>query len=653
MRNYFLIALLLLGCVSMDAYTPPKSPRRKATSSRVKQYQDKTEKDTVETPPKDIPVEEPKEEFDYSDILALQIPTVEYVLQAKKDPVTKKYGFQNVGEKQYWWAEAHKLGTKKEELNSELQTQWVIAPQYDKASKYFSEGLAAVEINGKVGFIDQFNRFIIQPQFEHDDNDMESFHLGLAPVKKGGKYGYINKRGEFLILPGFDKAEGFSDDMVAIVKYGNKFGCIDLNGDTVVPCTYIAKEIMTTVPIKNKPYKTALNDVKANYEAGNYSEMIARIIPGEDHAFSLLDDLKHMPLSDGVTVPRKGEVTDIEDGFFLWKVEDRYGVFDSYDRVIVQPNYRSVRYQPNEKVFVVEEMTHGDGKPAFGILNRSGGWIIPPVFEALSDFDKGFARGSVGEHSTMVDTNGLVEPSFIETMLKASSEETNTYYTQRLIGIWPTCAPAHNNMGIYYASSQDDLKHAINHFTVAHRLDPDNEDFKTNMKSAKSQRNSRRWNRVLTGLQIAGAVLTIGALTYSAVSGNTVMASSDFTSAGLSSFGDNGSNSSAASYGSSPSESSGKKNGLSEATYLDLYRRHEQTAKSCFDGLTVAGSRTQKDGKDVSGSAEGTWGFASFMGMQKNLRVAQKAMRKLRDEARRNGVIIPVSEYESVNVSEY
>ena len=131
----------------------------------------------------------------------------------------------------------------------------------------------------------------------------------------------------------------------------------------------------------------------------------------------------------------------------------------------------------------------------------------------------------------------LSKPEFIEKLLRASADEQGTFYTERLIGIWPTCALAHNNMGIYYASNRDDLKHAINHFTVAHRLEPDNEDFKTNMKAAKSGATAAA-GTASAGLGIAGAVLTIGAMTYSAVSGNTAMSSADFATAGTSSYSD-------------------------------------------------------------------------------------------------------------------
>lgn len=509
------------------------------------------------------------------------------VLRAKKDSESKKYGYENVGEKKYWWAEAHKLGKNKEELNADQKIEWVIAPQYDKVSKEFSEGLAAVEIDGKVGFIDMHNRFVIEPQFEPMD-DMEGFHYGMAVVKKDGKYGFIDKRGIFVFRPGFDKAENFDDDLMAVIKMGKKFGCIDLCGDTVVPCNYLAKEIMKTVPIKNKPFKEAKKAVKAKWLSGYYNEFMESVVASEEYAARQMSNPNFQPVSKNAPTVTEGTLKALSGGYYLWQSGKNVGVIDSYGRQILAPVHASISYQPKEHIFVVQEAENFAGKPAVGLYNRAGGCIIPGVFESVSNFKNGVATATVGDYSTKVDVHGVVETEFIEKMLKASAEENGTYFTERLIGIWPTCAAAHNNFGIYYATTKDDLKHAINHFTVAHRLEPDNEDFKTNMKAAKSERNDRRWKRVLTGLQIAGTVLTLGAMTYSAVSGNTAMSSSSFSSG--SSFSDEADYSSAASSThSSASHAAGGKNdkgiSMSKAnsirTYRQSYDRYESMVVDC------------------------------------------------------------------------
>ncbi len=54
----------------------------------------------------------------------------------------------------------------------------IIEPQYDNAG-IFSEGLAAVLVNEKWGYIDKNCNMIIEPQYA----DAGYFSEGLAPVK--------------------------------------------------------------------------------------------------------------------------------------------------------------------------------------------------------------------------------------------------------------------------------------------------------------------------------------------------------------------------------------------------------------------------------------------------------------------------------------
>jgi hypothetical protein len=48
--------------------------------------------------------------------------------------------------------------------------------------------------NGRWGYVDEQQRWIIQPRFE----DAQEFKGGRAAVRQNGKWGFINKRGEWL-----------------------------------------------------------------------------------------------------------------------------------------------------------------------------------------------------------------------------------------------------------------------------------------------------------------------------------------------------------------------------------------------------------------------------------------------------------------------
>jgi hypothetical protein len=67
-------------------------------------------------------------------------------------------------------------------------------PRYRSVRSY-SEGLAPVQTaNGRWGYVDAQQRWIIQPRFD----DAKEFQSGRAAVRQNGKWGFINKRGEWL-----------------------------------------------------------------------------------------------------------------------------------------------------------------------------------------------------------------------------------------------------------------------------------------------------------------------------------------------------------------------------------------------------------------------------------------------------------------------
>ncbi|MEP6961121.1 MAG: WG repeat-containing protein [Acidobacteriota bacterium] len=172
---------------------------------------------------------------------------------------------------------------------------WAISPRFPSYPQgfvsTFSEGLAAIETEGKVGYIDKTGHFVIPQQFASgsefangfarvavsgpcsyyssgpcslepitvpgtgpgrdsrhlqecrwsyidksgkrlfasDFEQAQDFSEGLAAVKVAGKWGFIDKRGIFLITPRYPSAEGFSNGL-AFVNDGTTSGFIDTSG---------------------------------------------------------------------------------------------------------------------------------------------------------------------------------------------------------------------------------------------------------------------------------------------------------------------------------------------------------------------------------------------------------------------------------------
>lgn len=111
---------------------------------------------------------------------------------------------------------------------------WAVPPMFDKAAR-FGEGLAAVEVEGKVGFIEKTGGFAIEPFLAINDlhGVLPAFSQGLAPAAVGSMWGFIDTKGDWAIAPKFDHAGDFSD-WLAPVKVGEAWGFVGKRGRMVI-----------------------------------------------------------------------------------------------------------------------------------------------------------------------------------------------------------------------------------------------------------------------------------------------------------------------------------------------------------------------------------------------------------------------------------
>jgi DNA-binding transcriptional regulator/RsmH inhibitor MraZ len=100
--------------------------------------------------------------------------------------------------------------------------QRVIVPAQLVWGRDFSEGLAAVGVEGSAGFIDHSGAFVITPRFQYT----KSFSDGLCAVKPKedpDHFGYIDRTGRMVIPPVFDDVGDFNEGF-APVLCGGKWG---------------------------------------------------------------------------------------------------------------------------------------------------------------------------------------------------------------------------------------------------------------------------------------------------------------------------------------------------------------------------------------------------------------------------------------------
>ncbi len=112
----------------------------------------------------------------------------------------------------------------------------VIEAKWDDAARFFSEGVAGVNLYGEGGtrYIDKTGRVVIPP----NNFTGRSFSNGLAVAAKHARgWGFIDHSGTFVIEDRFSEAYDFSEGL-AHVHIDRKYGFIDTAGNIVIPLVF-------------------------------------------------------------------------------------------------------------------------------------------------------------------------------------------------------------------------------------------------------------------------------------------------------------------------------------------------------------------------------------------------------------------------------
>lgn len=152
--------------------------------------------------------------------------------------------------------------------------KFIIQPVYDHALP-FSDGLAAVEVQGRWGFVDTSGHEVIPPTFkaayyfqqgvasaESDEGEVlidrdgtvlaKGFQQltggvseGRIPVSRNDKYGYLDLRGKVAIPLIYELALSFGNGLAPVKKSG-KWGYIDRDGQVVIPFKFDEADVFAS-----------------------------------------------------------------------------------------------------------------------------------------------------------------------------------------------------------------------------------------------------------------------------------------------------------------------------------------------------------------------------------------------------------------------
>jgi hypothetical protein len=238
-------------------------------------------------------------------------------------------------------------------------------PRRFEVAKPFSEGLAAVRIEGRYGFIDTTGKIVIAPRFQ----DAGDFTGEYAQILLENSAGIINRSGEVVVSPRFKRIFPF-------------------NGDT-----FIAE------PLRGEPWRSifgdgrleTLSEALPHLKGAGLFHVQGKWLTDQNLKFSLFDKPER-----GLVWAAKRISTD----------EDLWGLMRSDGTWQVTPRYHHVQ-QLSETHAVVAVMPDNAPSPQqrrdaqrWGAVDRDGKLVIPLKFAGLSYWRGGYGIAMEGKPYT-------------------------------------------------------------------------------------------------------------------------------------------------------------------------------------------------------------------------------------------------------------
>lgn len=247
----------------------------------------------------------------------------------------------------------------------------VISPKYDHAW-IFSDGLAAVEENGKIKFIDQTGKTVIDNGMKFDAKaEGYVFHYGycVVPHGKERKYGLIDRTGKWAVTPVYDNIT--PTDSLWLMRAGGKEGIMK------------ADSMKFIIPM-------------SDIEIASVNNWI--YIKGRDNRVSLYE--KNGRLIDDSHI---GEVKPL-----LYKTDKVcYNTRATYDEDGNELTRETDYENPHLAMSMANRSAYSNGFGEYGLITENGEIVTMPLYKDIQALasDVYLCHDTEG-HGILIDSNG-------------------------------------------------------------------------------------------------------------------------------------------------------------------------------------------------------------------------------------------------------
>lgn len=307
----------------------------------------------------------------------------------------------------------------------------VIPPKFDEA-RSFSEGMAAVRIDDDWGYIDPTGKMVIKPQFFQAG----SFNEGIASVgvwfsqkkvtdSKVGFYSYVDKRGKLITQKRFGVAFAFSEGVAQVLTSDYKHGIIDRAGEVLfffdIYYSGFSNGLAMFKTNGNMPDtrigyidKSGKPIISAIYRDGkDFSEEVACVYSDSGAGF--------IDAKGNTAVEFQYDACgSFSEGLASVLVDGKAGFIDRSGKLVVDPKFNwvsgnEIRFSDGVAVVQAgssEQLTasgvrdiridsarnmYSNNSGLFGVVDKSGKFIIPPKYVQIGDFHNGLAWVNLGD----------------------------------------------------------------------------------------------------------------------------------------------------------------------------------------------------------------------------------------------------------------
>lgn len=188
----------------------------------------------------------------------------------------------------------------------------------------FSEGLAAVVKNGKIGFINSNNEVVIPFKFDYTDkfgtcDHAFLFHNGYCVMTNAkGSLGLIDKSGNWVVEPVYDEIGAPDDGGYRLIAKGDKYGVIASDGNVVYPAVYCNVNIIPGGFVLAKDGRQWQVDLQGNVV----------------NTF-MYDNTYYLKYPEGYN--ECGEIRFAFAGFVKYEIMGRYGIMNRFTGEVITP----------------------------------------------------------------------------------------------------------------------------------------------------------------------------------------------------------------------------------------------------------------------------------------------------------------------------